>query len=166
MLLERIWVIGCATMDSPLKVSADGLAFSSGILRPKYMYKIKNNIYILFVPDFLSRLPVPPHPVHSARPPWNHLDRAEEVWIRWRSGAKSGLPLSTVSFKLGYRPAECCSYEQLQWISSFWHAFMHTDWLLSQFFKLYSIFILIINNCSIVCCVVLLSLNDHSIYLF
>lgn len=45
----------------------------------------------------LYRLPLPPHPVHPARPPWNHMDCAEEVWLRWRPGAKSGLPLPSVS---------------------------------------------------------------------
>lgn len=47
----------------------------------------------------LYRLPLPPHPVHPTRAPWNHLDGAEEVWLwRW-PGAKPGLPLSPVSLR-------------------------------------------------------------------
>lgn len=46
------------------------------------------------------RFPVPTHPVHPAGSPWNHVDRAEEVRIRWRPGVKSGLPLPAVSLSL------------------------------------------------------------------
>lgn len=43
------------------------------------------------------RLLIPSHTVHPARSPWNNLDSTQEVWIWWWPGAKSGLPLPSVS---------------------------------------------------------------------
>lgn len=45
----------------------------------------------------LSRLPFLEHALHPARPPRDHVDHPEALWL-WRlAGVDSGLPLPTVS---------------------------------------------------------------------
>lgn len=69
-------------------------------------------VFLTVLFDFpLFRLPVPSHAVHPARSPWNNVDSAEEVWIWWWPGAKSGLPLPSVS--LWFNPSAAFSFELL-----------------------------------------------------
>lgn len=98
----RIWPMECVTTDSLWKVGVDGLASSSGILWQRFACTQIWLLCLFVMWYFFSRLPVSPHPVHPARPPWNHVDRAEEVWIWWWPGVKSGLPLPSVSLSLKY----------------------------------------------------------------
>lgn len=86
----RIWTMECATTGSLLKVRDP---FRNDLTQMCVCVNMN-------LPLFPSRLPVPPHLVHPARPPWNHVDCAKEVWVRRWPGVKSGLPLSSVSFTL------------------------------------------------------------------
>lgn len=46
---------------------------------------------------FYRRVSVPAHPLHTARSTRDHLDCAEEVWLRRWPGAHAGIPVPLVS---------------------------------------------------------------------
>lgn len=67
-------------------------------------------ILLPLAPFFNCRIPVPAHPLHTARSTWDHLDCAEEVWLwRW-PGAHTGILVPNVSADLTIVCSICVFY--------------------------------------------------------